>query len=69
MYDAKKFLDAGFEHKDLFFIDGSTPNDTIIKRFLTICENAKGAIAIHCKGERVEAVLVWKVMDVCVCGF
>ncbi len=50
MYEAKKFTDAGFDHKDLFFIDGTTPNDSIIKRFLTISENAKGGIAIHCKG-------------------
>ena len=51
MYEAKKFTDAGFDHKDLFFIDGSTPSDSIIKRFLTICEQAKGGIAIHCKSE------------------
>ncbi|KAM9330724.1 dual specificity protein phosphatase CDC14B [Gastrophryne carolinensis] len=49
MYEAKRFTDAGFEHHDLFFIDGSTPNDTIMKRFLNICENAEGAIAVHCK--------------------
>lgn len=49
MYEAKKFTDAGFDHKDLFFIDGSTPSDSIIKRFLSICETAKGGIAIHCK--------------------
>ena len=51
MYEAKKFTDAGFDHKDLFFIDGSTPSDSIMKRFLSICENARGGIAIHCKGE------------------
>lgn len=50
MYDAKRFTDAGFDHHDLFFADGSTPTDAIVKEFLDICENAEGAIAVHCKG-------------------
>ncbi|XP_069083862.1 dual specificity protein phosphatase CDC14B isoform X5 [Pleurodeles waltl] len=49
LYDAKRFTDANFEHHDLFFVDGSTPTDAIVKRFLNICENAGGAIAVHCK--------------------
>lgn len=50
IYEAKRFTDAGFEHYDLFFIDGSTPSDNIVRRFLNICENTEGAIAVHCKG-------------------
>ncbi|XP_057212933.1 dual specificity protein phosphatase CDC14B isoform X2 [Triplophysa rosa] len=49
MYDAKRFTDMGFSHHDLFFVDGSTPNDVIVTKFLNICENAEGAIAVHCK--------------------
>ncbi|XP_065512096.1 dual specificity protein phosphatase CDC14A isoform X1 [Caloenas nicobarica] len=49
IYEAKCFTDAGFEHYDLFFIDGSTPSDSIVQRFLNICENADGAVAVHCK--------------------
>ncbi|XP_045403392.1 dual specificity protein phosphatase CDC14A isoform X1 [Lemur catta] len=49
IYEAKRFTDAGFEHHDLFFIDGSTPSDNIVRRFLNICENTEGAIAVHCK--------------------
>ncbi|KAM4706930.1 dual specificity protein phosphatase CDC14B isoform 2-T2 [Discoglossus pictus] len=49
MYDANRFTDADFEHHDLFFIDGSTPNDAIVKKFLNICENSDGGIAVHCK--------------------
>ncbi|KAM3867452.1 dual specificity protein phosphatase CDC14B [Diretmus argenteus] len=49
MYDARRFTDSGFEHHDLFFVDGSTPNDAIVRKFLNICENAEGAIAVHCK--------------------
>ncbi|XP_072271101.1 dual specificity protein phosphatase CDC14B isoform X3 [Pyxicephalus adspersus] len=49
MYESKRFTDAAFEHHDLFFVDGSTPCDSILKKFLNICENAEGAIAVHCK--------------------
>lgn len=49
MYNAKHFTNAGFDHYDLFFADGSTPTDAIVKEFLDICENAEGAIAVHCK--------------------
>ncbi|XP_073489118.1 dual specificity protein phosphatase CDC14B isoform X2 [Aquarana catesbeiana] len=49
MYEAKRFTDASFEHHDLFFVDGSTPCDSILKKFLNICENTEGAIAVHCK--------------------
>ncbi|XP_032294579.1 dual specificity protein phosphatase CDC14A [Drosophila virilis] len=49
VYHASSFENAGFDHKDLFFIDGSTPSDAILKKFLSICETTKGAIAVHCK--------------------
>ncbi|XP_062237683.1 dual specificity protein phosphatase CDC14B isoform X2 [Platichthys flesus] len=49
MYDSRRFTDSGFEHHDLFFVDGSTPTDSIVRKFLNICENAEGAIAVHCK--------------------
>lgn len=51
IYDSKRFTDAGFDHYDLFFLDGSTPSDIITRRFLHICENTEGAVAVHCKGE------------------
>lgn len=51
-YEAQRFREAGFNHHDLFFIDGSTPNDDIIRQFLNICETTSGAIAIHCKGKK-----------------
>ncbi|NP_001122010.1 dual specificity protein phosphatase CDC14AB [Danio rerio] len=49
IYDAKRFTDAGFDHYDLFFVDGSTPSDIITRRFLHICESTSGAVAVHCK--------------------
>ncbi|XP_066586637.1 dual specificity protein phosphatase CDC14C-like isoform X2 [Prorops nasuta] len=49
IYDASKFIEAGFDHKDLYFVDGSTPTDAIMNQFLKISESAKGAVAVHCK--------------------
>jgi cell division cycle 14 len=49
LYDRKKFIDAGFNHFDLFFVDGSTPSDQIVERFFDIVDNAKGGVAVHCK--------------------
>ncbi|XP_054986384.1 dual specificity protein phosphatase CDC14B isoform X5 [Sorex araneus] len=49
VYDAKRFTSAGFEHYELFFADGSAPTDDIVRDFLDICENAEGAVAVHCK--------------------
>uniref|UniRef100_A0A8C2PYZ5 Uncharacterized protein n=1 Tax=Cyprinus carpio TaxID=7962 RepID=A0A8C2PYZ5_CYPCA len=49
IYEGRRFTDAGFEHHDLFFVDGTTPSDLLTRRFLHICESAKGAIAVHCK--------------------
>lgn len=50
LYNASRFSNAGFDHKELFFTDGSKPSDLILKNFLQICESANGAIAVHCKG-------------------
>jgi len=53
-YDRQYFLNAGIEHNDLFFIDGSCPPDHIVDEFMDIVDkhfsdkNA-GAIGIHCK--------------------
>jgi hypothetical protein len=53
IYDANRFKAAGFAHRDLFFIDGSTPSDPILKQFLAIAESAPSAIAVHCKGNSI----------------
>lgn len=52
IYDAARFTRGGFQHRDLFFTDGSTPSDLIMDRFLNICEATNGAVAVHCKGIR-----------------
>ena len=48
-YDKRIFTKAGYEHHDMYFIDGTTPSDAIIAKFNEICENAKGVLAVHCK--------------------
>ncbi|XP_030025274.2 dual specificity protein phosphatase CDC14C [Manduca sexta] len=48
-YDARQFTSHGFEHRELFFVDGSVPSDLIVNRFLRIAEAARGAVAVHCK--------------------
>merc|ERR1719474_734225 len=48
-YDKRSFTKHGFAHYDLYFTDGTTPSRSIVKKFLDICEKAKGVLAIHCK--------------------
>jgi cell division cycle 14 len=48
-YNSKDFKDAGIQHADLFFQDGTTPSLEIIGEFLKICEAEPGAVAVHCK--------------------
>ncbi|XP_031788244.1 dual specificity protein phosphatase CDC14C isoform X2 [Nasonia vitripennis] len=48
-YDAASFVEAGFDHKDLFFVDGSPPTLSIVRQFLKISEKTNGAVAVHCK--------------------
>lgn len=52
-YDSNKFVNAGFTHCDMYFVDGSTPTDKILNEFLNICEKVDGAIAVHCKGNYI----------------
>lgn len=62
LYDSKRFEDAGFEHHDLFFLDGTTPSDIITRRFLHVCESTEGAVAVHCKGRSgLVCVLIFQI--------
>jgi len=48
-YDGKRFDNAGINHHHIFFIDGTVPDNKKIQRFFEIVDNAKGAVAVHCK--------------------
>eukprot|EP00002_Diphylleia_rotans_P030428 TRINITY_DN6253_c0_g1_i5.p1 TRINITY_DN6253_c0_g1~~TRINITY_DN6253_c0_g1_i5.p1 ORF type:complete len:482 (+),score=89.46 TRINITY_DN6253_c0_g1_i5:128-1573(+) len=48
-YDRKNFIDAGIKHFELCFPDGGNPSEVIVRKFLEICENEQGAVAVHCK--------------------
>ena len=50
LYEAKLFKEAGFDHYDMYFIDGSCPSDHIMREFLKVSESTHGALAVHCKG-------------------
>lgn len=49
LYDRKVYLNNGIRHVDLFYEDGANPSETILQAFLQLCEQEKGAIAVHCK--------------------
>jgi cell division cycle 14 len=41
-YDKTKFVNAGMEHIEMYFPDGTTPPEGILKRFLELCESKAG---------------------------
>lgn len=47
-YESTKFKKKGMKHYELFFADGSVPDDEIVQRFFDICEKEQ-AIAVHCQ--------------------
>ena len=48
-YDKKIFEKNEINHRDLYFLDGSTPSEEIVEHFLDLVENEKGGVAVHCK--------------------
>jgi cell division cycle 14 len=48
-YDSNIFIESGINFFDLYFLDGSVPEQEIIDQFLQIIEEQRGAIAVHCK--------------------
>ncbi|KAN0062314.1 cell division control protein 14 [Thecaphora frezii] len=69
LYDKVAFEEAGIEHLDLYFDDGSNPSDAILNRFIEKADEVVGAggvVAVHCKaglgrtGVLIGAYLIWK---------
>lgn len=46
LYDRNKFIESGIEHIDLYFPDGTTPPESILQKFLEICETRQGKFII-----------------------
>lgn len=49
LYDANIFKKHGINHVDLWYEDGSNPTEAILQKFLSLCEQESGGIAVHCK--------------------
>ena len=49
LYDRAIFQKAGIRHVDLWYEDGSNPSEAILQRFLALCEQEAGGVAVHCK--------------------
>ena len=49
LYDAEEFTKHGIRHVDLYYDDGSVPENQLLSRFIQLCEETDGAIAVHCK--------------------
>jgi len=47
-YDPAPFVAHGIAHHDLFFDDCTVPSAAIVKKFLAICAQYEGVIAVHC---------------------
>jgi cell division cycle 14 len=47
-YDAAKFERRGFRHHDMHFDDCTTPPGEIIDKFLSVAEEERGKVAVHC---------------------
>ena len=49
VYNASQFTNMGIAHYDMYFTDGANPPPPIASRFMKVCEERPGAIAVHCK--------------------
>jgi protein-tyrosine phosphatase len=49
MYDKRPFTECGIRVAEMEYEDGSTPTDHIVNKFLTLCQQTKGVVAVHCK--------------------
>jgi len=50
-YDEGRFTREGIQHRDLYYLDGSTPTEEVLQTFLGIMEavDPSHKIAVHCK--------------------
>ncbi|KAK4685178.1 cell division cycle 14, partial [Tremellales sp. Uapishka_1] len=70
LYDRRHFLDAGMEHVEMYFDDGSNPTDEIVRDFIKLAEEVierrNQKVAVHCKaglgrtGVLIGAYLIYK---------
>lgn len=49
LYDRQVLIRGGINHYDLYYEDGGNPTEEIAQKFLKICEEERGGVAVHCK--------------------
>jgi cell division cycle 14 len=52
LYDESVFSKAGIAVHDMEFLDGSCPSDSVIMKFIELCDRtieSGGAVAVHCR--------------------
>jgi len=47
-YEADEFVKEGIDHVDLYFDDCTVPPKHLVDRFLALCEEREGRVAVHC---------------------
>lgn len=52
-YDRRHFTDAGMDHTEMYFDDGTNPSDEIIREFIRVSDDVivqrKQRVAVHCR--------------------
>jgi cell division cycle 14 len=66
LYDKNIFIKNDIKHHDLYFDDCTEPPINIVKKFVKICNNSTGVIAIHCKsgiGRTGTLIAIWLLLN------
>lgn len=51
-YDKRHFIDNGIDHVEMYFDDGTCPDDEMVRQFILVAEEYIGQgrkVAVHCK--------------------
>lgn len=69
LYDERRFIERGMEHREMYFDDGTNPTMEMVRDFIDLSERVignGGVVAVHCKaglgrtGTLIGAYLIYK---------